>query len=68
MNINLAPEHEELLKEKLQSGEYRSPDDVINAAMHLLKQRHEDEAVSWAVTAGEPLPQTSISIGPRCAA
>jgi putative addiction module CopG family antidote len=56
MNVNLAPELEELLREKLQSGHYRSPDDVINAAMRLLKERDEDEAVLQRVNAGEPLP------------
>ncbi len=56
MNVTLDPELEELLKEMLQSGEYRSADDVINAALRLLKERHEDEAVIRQVSSGEPLP------------
>src|ERR1035437_5958640 len=56
MNVTLAPEFESLLKEKLQAGEYRSADDVLNAAMELFKEREEDRTVLRGVNAGEPLP------------
>jgi len=42
VNVILAPELHKLLHEKLQSGEYRSADEVINAAMRLLQQHDED--------------------------
>jgi putative addiction module CopG family antidote len=56
MNVNLSPELEQLLNDKLKSGEYRSADEVINAAMGLLKERGEDYAVLRRVNGGEPLP------------
>jgi antitoxin ParD1/3/4 len=56
MNVTLTPEFEELLNEKVQAGEYRSADDVINAAMQLFKEREEDRMVVRLVDAGEPLP------------
>jgi Arc/MetJ-type ribon-helix-helix transcriptional regulator len=31
--VNLTPEFEKLVNEKLRTGEYRSLDDVINSAM-----------------------------------
>ena len=55
MNVTLAPEFERLLKEKLQAGEYRSADDVLNAAMELFKEREEVRAVLRRVNAGEAL-------------
>jgi putative addiction module CopG family antidote len=56
MNVTLAPEFERLVNEKLQAGEYRSADDVLNAAMELFKEREEDRRVLRGVNAGEPLP------------
>jgi putative addiction module CopG family antidote len=56
MNVMLAPEFERLLNEKLQAGEYRSADDVLNAAMELFKEREEDRAALRVVNAGEALP------------
>ena len=56
MNVMLAPEFERLLNEKLQAGEYRSADEVLNAAMELFKEREEDRAVLRGVNAGEALP------------
>jgi len=56
MHVTLAPEIDELIREKLQSGEYSSPDETINPAMRLLKVQYEDAAVLRRVNAGEPLP------------
>ena len=56
MNVMLAPEFERLLNEKLQAGEYRSADEVLNAAMELFKEREEDRSVLREVNAGEALP------------
>ena len=56
MNVTLAPEFERFLEEKLQAGEYRSANDVLNAAMELFKEREEDRAVLRGVNAGESLP------------
>ena len=56
MKVTLAPEFERLVNEKLQAGEYRSADDVLNAAMELFKEREEDRAVLLGVNAGEALP------------
>lgn len=56
MNVTLTPEFDRLLHEKLQAGEYRSADDVLNAAMELFKEREEDRGVLRGVNAGEALP------------
>lgn len=39
MEISLTPKLERFVQEKVQSGEYRSTDDVIRAALRLLRQR-----------------------------
>ncbi len=56
MNITLSPEFERLVNEKLKAGEYRSADEVVNAALRLFKERDEDRAVIARVNLGEPLP------------
>ncbi len=43
MNVSLRPDLEQLVKEKIQSGQYRSPDEVFNEALNLLKARDEAE-------------------------
>ena len=39
MNVSLLPEFEELIHQKVQSGQYGSSDEVVNAALRLLKER-----------------------------
>jgi antitoxin ParD1/3/4 len=39
MNVPLTPQQEKLIKQKVKSGEYGSPDEVIDAALRLLEQR-----------------------------
>ncbi len=41
MNITLNLEQEQFIQDKLQSGEYKSVDDVIKAALHLLEEQDE---------------------------
>ncbi|MGH9942444.1 MAG: type II toxin-antitoxin system ParD family antitoxin [Pyrinomonadaceae bacterium] len=41
MTITLTNELEELMKEKVKSGSYKSVDEVINAGLRLLKAREE---------------------------
>src|SRR6266849_1146024 len=43
MNVSLLPEFEELINEKVQSGPYGSSDEVVNAALQLLKERDHAE-------------------------
>ncbi len=48
MNITLRPEQEALIKSKLQSGQYQSVDDVIQAALDLLDE--QDKAYEqWVI-------------------
>lgn len=56
MTVNIPAEFEDLVEGKLQSGEYRSADEVVKAAMLLFRQREEDQAVLRAVNAGQELP------------
>lgn len=39
MNITLKPDQEAFIHAKLQSGQYQTVDDVIQAALHLLDER-----------------------------
>lgn len=39
MNVPLNPEQERIIREKIESGHYRSPDEVIDAALLLLDER-----------------------------
>jgi antitoxin ParD1/3/4 len=43
VNFSLRPDLEKLVNEKVQTGQYRSPDDVLNAALDLLRERDEAE-------------------------
>jgi len=48
MNVMLTPEAEELVNEKLRSGEYQNPAQVIEDALQLLK-RSDDQDYREAV-------------------
>lgn len=39
MNITLTPELEALIAEKIKSGLYHSPTEIVREALHLLKER-----------------------------
>jgi len=41
MTITLTHDLEELVKERIKSGAYESPDEVIRASLHLLEAREE---------------------------
>jgi antitoxin ParD1/3/4 len=43
MNVSLRPDLEKFVNEKIQSGQYRSPDEALNEALNLLKARDEAE-------------------------
>jgi putative addiction module CopG family antidote len=56
MTVTMPAEFENLIRDKLRSGEYRSAEEVIAAAMRLFRQREEDQSVLRAVNGGAPLP------------
>ena len=39
MDVSLSTQNEKLVKEKMKSGEYGSPDEVLGAALRLLDER-----------------------------
>jgi antitoxin ParD1/3/4 len=41
MNVNLTPELEQLLREKLKSGRYNSASEIVREALLLLEQRDQ---------------------------
>ncbi len=43
MNVTLSPEHEKLVKEKLQSGEFDSADALVGHALQFLVAREEED-------------------------
>lgn len=54
MQITLSPEQEKLIQEELNSGEYQNPNDVITAALQLLKNRKSRELQKVTIVSGEP--------------
>ena len=48
MNITLKPEQEALIHAKLQSGQYQTVDDVIQAALDLLEEQDKADE-QWVV-------------------
>ena len=43
MNVTLSPEHEKLVREKLQSGEFDSADALVSHALQFLVAREEED-------------------------
>lgn len=41
MEVHLTPEMEKIIRHKLESGSYNSPQDVITEALHLMEQRDD---------------------------
>jgi putative addiction module CopG family antidote len=39
MNIKLTPEQEEMVKRELKSGNFRTAEEVISEALHVLRER-----------------------------
>ena len=62
MNVSLLPEFEELINQKVQSGQYGSSDEVVSAALQLLKEREAEEflenLLQEAEESGEPTEMT----------
>ncbi len=48
MNINLTPEQEKIVKDKLKSGHFRSVEEVIGEALQVLREKEQSS------TAGAP--------------
>lgn len=61
MNITLKPDQEALIHAKLQSGQYQTVDDVIQAALHLLDER--DKAYEqWVIETREKVDAAAASL------
>ena len=62
MNVSLVPELQELVNEKVRSGQYGSSDEVVSAALQLLKEREAEEflenLLQEAEESGEPTEMT----------
>ena len=43
MNVTLSPEHEKLVREKLQSGEFDNADALVGHALQFLVAREEED-------------------------
>ena len=44
MNINLTPEQEKIVKDELKSGHFRSAEEVIGEALHVLREKEQSSA------------------------
>jgi antitoxin ParD1/3/4 len=53
MVVNLSPELEDLVREKLETGLYRSQDDILAQALKLLDERDRRAALEAALEEGE---------------
>lgn len=60
MNITLKPDQEALIHAKLQSGQYQTVNDVIQAALHLLEER--DTYERWVVETREKVDAAAVSL------
>lgn len=61
MNITLKPEQEALIHAKLQSGQYQTVDDVIQAALDLLDE--QDKAYEqWLIETREKVDEGIASL------
>ena len=63
MNVSLVPELQELVNEKVRSGQYGSSDEGVSAALQLLKERDQAEEflehlLQEAEESGEPTEMT----------
>jgi putative addiction module CopG family antidote len=48
MNVTLTPRHERFIAEKIESGAYASPDEVLREGLRLLEQEEErSRTISW---------------------
>jgi putative addiction module CopG family antidote len=54
MKISLSPDVERLIAEKLNSGRYRSADEVVREGLDLLQEREEAEQLSPSLHATTP--------------
>jgi len=54
MSINLTPEQESLIQTKLQTGKYRSAEEVIEIALQLLEDRDRADA-EWLESVREKI-------------
>ena len=48
MNISLAPELEQIVTRRVQSGEYRSPSEVIEKGLRLLEEQEASQEARMA--------------------
>jgi antitoxin ParD1/3/4 len=53
MHIRLTPQHEELIRSKIASGEYRDPSEVVEDALRLMDERDRMAALRAALAIGD---------------
>jgi antitoxin ParD1/3/4 len=53
MVVHLTPELEDLVREKIETGRYKSEDDVVAQALRLLDERDKRAALEAALDEGE---------------
>ena len=61
MNITLKPEQEALIHAKLQSGQYQTVDDVIQAALDLLDEQDKADE-QWVIETREKVDEGIVSL------
>ncbi|HSS75378.1 MAG TPA: type II toxin-antitoxin system ParD family antitoxin [Thermoanaerobaculia bacterium] len=62
MVVHLSKDLERLVQEKVETGRYRSPDDVISKALHVLDER--DQEVDARATAFKTEIEQRLASGP----
>ena len=65
MNFSVNEQNQKLIKQKVESGEYGSPDEVIDAALRLLDERDRKLAslrqdIQKGLDSGPPLPGEQV--------
>lgn len=46
MNINLTPEQEKIVKDELESGRFRTVEEIVGEALHALREKEQSSGVS----------------------
>jgi antitoxin ParD1/3/4 len=52
MNVKLAPQHEELIRQKVETGNYADASEVVSEALRLLDERDRHQRLLDALASG----------------
>ncbi len=61
MSSDISPENEQFIEHQLESGTYRSREELLDEAVRLLKRRRElQEAIEAGIESGPSVPSSEV--------